>query len=159
MATSDTKNVATNRQARHDYDILDTMECGIVLRGSEVKSLREAKVALAESHGRIDGGELWLSGLHIAPWRSTGVHDLPETTRKRKLLAHREEIDRWRARVDQERLALVPLAIYFKDGRAKVELALARGRNKGDKRHAIAARDAANETRNAMGRARKGIVD
>ena len=149
------KVVATNRSARHDYDILDTVECGVMLRGSEVKSLRDAQVQIKESHARFEGGEAWLIGMHIAPHSSTGAHDLPEPDRKRKLLMHREQIDRWRMRVDLERLQLVPLSIYFKDGKAKIELGLARGRSKGDKRHAIAERDALREAQQAMGRARK----
>ena len=149
------KVVATNRSARHDYTILDTVECGLMLRGSEVKSLRDAQVQIKESHARFENGEAWLVGMHIAPHGSTGSHDLPEPDRKRKLLMHREQIDRWRMRVDLERLALVPLSIYFKDGRAKIELGLARGRSKGDKRHAIAERDALREAQQAMGRARK----
>jgi SsrA-binding protein len=149
------KVVATNRSARHDYTILDTVECGLVLRGSEVKSLRDAQVQIKESHARFEGGEAWLVGMHIAPHASTGAHDLPEPDRKRKLLMHREQIERWRMRVDLERLALVPLSIYFKDGRAKIELGLARGRSRGDKRHAIAERDAMREAQQAMGRARK----
>lgn len=149
------KVVATNRSARHDYTILDTVECGLVLRGSEVKSLRDAQVQIKESHARFEGGEAFLVGMHIAPHATTGTHDLPEPDRKRKLLMHREQIERWRMRVDLERLALVPLSIYFKDGRAKLELALARGRTKGDKRHAIAERDAMREAQQAMGRARK----
>ena len=117
------KVVATNRSARHDYTILDTVECGLVLRGSEVKSLRDAQVQIKESHARFEGGEAFLVGMHIAPHATTGIHDLPEPDRKRKLLMHREQIDRWRMRVDLERLALVPLSLYFKDGRAKIELA------------------------------------
>jgi SsrA-binding protein len=153
--TAGVKVVATNRSARHDYTILDTVECGLVLRGSEVKSLRDAQVQIKESHARFEGGEAWLIGMHIAPHASTGAHDLPEPDRKRKLLMHREQIDRWRMRVDLERLQLVPLSIYFKDGKAKIELGLARGRSKGDKRHAIAERDALREAQQAMGRARK----
>lgn len=156
MAPPGTKVVATNRVARHDYEILDTLEVGMVLLGSEVKSLREAKVTLADSYARIDDGELWLVGLHIAAWHATGIHDRPELARKRKLLARRDEIERLEARVDQERLALVPLSLYFKDGRAKLELALGRGRTKGDKRQAIAKRDADDEARDAIGRAAKG---
>ncbi len=152
---SGVKVVATNRSARHDYTILDTVECGLVLRGSEVKSLRDAQVQIKESHARFEGGEAWLIGMHIAPHATTGAHDLPEPDRRRKLLMHREQIERWRMRVDLERLALVPLSIYFKDGRAKIELALARGRTKGDRRHAIAERDALREAQQAMGRARK----
>lgn len=157
MAPPGTKAVASNRKARHDFDILDTLECGLVLRGSEVKSLREAKVQLADAYARFDGGELWLHGVHINPWHSTGEHDRPEPDRRRKLLANRVELDRLRARVDQDRLTLVPLSIYFKDGRAKVELALAKGRTKGDRRQAIASREAEAEARKAMGRAAKGM--
>ena len=153
--TAGVKVVATNRSARHDYTILDTVECGLVLRGSEVKSLRDSQVQIKESHARFENGEAWLVGMHIAPHASTGAHDLPEPDRKRKLLMHREQIERWRMRVDLERLALVPLSIYFKDGRAKIELGLARGRSRGDKRHAIAERDAMREAQQAMGRARK----
>jgi SsrA-binding protein len=147
--------VATNRSARHDYTILDTVECGLMLRGSEVKSLRDAQVQIKESHARFEAGEAWLIGMHIAPHASTGAHDLPEPDRKRKLLMHREQIDRWKMRVDLERLSLIPLSIYFRDGRAKIELGLAKGRTRGDKRHAIAERDAKREAQQAMGRARK----
>ncbi len=147
--------VATNRAARHDFTILDTVECGLMLRGSEVKSLREAQVQIKESHARFEHGEAWLIGMHIAPHASTGAHDLPEPDRRRKLLMHREQIDRWKMRVDLERLSLIPLSIYFRDGRAKIELGLAKGRTRGDKRHAIAERDAKREAQQAMGRARK----
>lgn len=150
------KLIATNRQARRDYEILDTVEAGLVLRGSEVKSLREAKVQLADSYARIDDGEAWLVGLHIAPWRTSALHSGHEPERRRKLLLHREEIDRLRARIDQDRLTMVPLSLYFKDGRAKIELALAKPRRKGDKRQAIAERDARREAQQAIGRALKG---
>ena len=131
MAPPGTKLVATNRQARHDYTILDTVEAGLVLRGSEVKSLREAQVNLKESHARIEGGECWIVGMHIAPYARTGAHDLPEPDRRRKLLLHRDQIDRLRLRLDLERLTLVPLSLYFKDGRAKVELAPRPGPHEG----------------------------
>ena len=137
-----TKAVATNRSARHDYSVLDTVEAGIMLRGSEVKSLREAQVQIKEAHVRFENGEAWLVGMHIAPYLANATHDVLEPDRKRKLLLHRGELDKLRMRVDIERLSLIPLSIYFKDGRAKVELALARGRRQYDKRHAIAARDA-----------------
>ncbi|HET7489733.1 MAG TPA: SsrA-binding protein SmpB [Acidimicrobiales bacterium] len=133
--------VAQNRKARHDYDILETFECGIALQGSEVKSVRAGKVQLRDAYARVDGGEVWLHGVHVSPYAmatSFGSHD-PE--RARKLLLHRREIDELRDRTQQGGLALVPLSMYFKDGRAKVELALARGRKTYDKRHAIAARD------------------
>jgi SsrA-binding protein len=155
MALIGDKVVASNRKARHDFTILETMEAGLVLVGSEVKSLREGHVQLADAYARASDGEMWLEGVHIAPYanaRGFGAHD-PD--RPRKLLLHGDEIGRLRARVAQERLALVPLAIYFKDGRAKVELALARGRNKGDHRAAISERDAKREADLSLGRHRK----
>ena len=149
--------VASNRVARRDYEILESLECGIELRGSEVKSLRESQVQLADAYARVSGDELWLEGVHIAPYQfanGVGAHD-PD--RRRKLLLHRDEIDRLSARVNQERLALIPLRLYFREGRAKVELGLAKGRQKGDKRQAIAERDSKREMERAIGRARKGL--
>jgi SsrA-binding protein len=157
MAPPGTKVVASNRRARHEYAILDTVEAGLVLRGSEVKSLRLGMVQVAEAYGRIVDGECWLEGLHIPPYSmATGVggHD-PD--RRRKLLLHAAEIEKLRLRVDQEHLALIPLSVYFSDGRAKVELALAKGRRKEDKRQAIAERDAKDDIRRALGRQRKGM--
>jgi len=148
--------IATNRVARRDYDILDEMECGIVLRGSEVKSLRESRSRLDEAFARVVGGELWLIGLHIPPYThgvGFGAHD-PD--RNRKLLAHRRDIDRWGALVDQQRLTMVPLSMYFKDGRVKVLLGLGRGRKRYDKRQALARRDADLEARRAIAAAAKG---
>jgi SsrA-binding protein len=157
-STSDgTQLIASNRRARYDYAVLETVEAGLVLQGSEVKSLRLGQVQLADAFARSSGDELWLEGLRISPYQfadGVGGHD-PD--RRRKLLLHREEIDRLQARVGQERLALVPLRLYFRDGRAKVELALARGRRKGDKRQAIAERDANREVERALGRHRKGV--
>ncbi len=150
------KVVATNRQARRDYDLLETVECGLVLKGAEVKSLREAKVTLADSHARIRDGQAWLIGLHLAPYASASTHELLDPDRDRKLLLHRSEIERIGSRVDQDRLALIPLRLYFRDGRAKVEIAVARGRRKYDKRQAIARRDADREAARAMARARRG---
>ena len=152
-----TKLIASNRRARFDYSVLETIEAGLVLQGSEVKSLRLGQVQLADAYARAGGDELWLEGVHIAPYQfaeGVGAHD-PD--RRRKLLLHRDEIDRLQSRIAQERLALVPLRLYFRDGRAKVELALARGRQKGDKRHAIAERDANREMERALGRRRKGL--
>ena len=150
-----TQVVATNRSARHDYTVLDTIEAGIMLRGSEVKSLREAQVQIKEAHARFENGEAWLVGMHIAPYLSNATHDVLEPDRKRKLLMHKSELEKLRMRVDIERLSLIPLSLYFKDGRAKVELALARGRSKGDKRQAIAERDSRMEIEKEIGRARK----
>ncbi len=156
MATPGTKVVATNRQARRNYEILETVECGLVLHGSEVKSLRESKVQLADAYARVDGGEVWLHSLHIAPYSHLGSFEAPAADRTRKLLLHRSQIDRLRARLDQERLSLVPLALYFKDGRAKIELGIGRGRKQYDKRQAIAERDATREAQRAMSRRASG---
>jgi SsrA-binding protein len=149
---SRSKVVATNRQARRDYDILESLECGIVLRGSEVKALRESKVQLADAYGRVNGGEVWLHGLHIAGYSHSGRFDSHAPERERKLLLHRGQINKLRTRVDQEHLTLVPLSLYFKDGRAKVELAVARGRRQHDKRQAIARRDADMDVRKTAAR-------
>jgi len=148
------RTVASNRRARHDYDILDTYECGIMLQGSEVKSLRDGKAQLSDSYARVSDGELWLFGVHIPPWQFAtgfGAHD-PD--RRRKLLLHRREIDELMGLTQQQALTLVPLSLYFRDGKAKVELALARGRKLHDKRQAIltreADREAARAARNAQ---------
>ena len=151
-----TKLVASNRQARRDFEILDTFECGVVLKGSEVKSLRDAKVQLADSHARLIDNEVWLLGLHIGAYSHSGASDGHQLTRDRKLLLHRKEIERIRVRLQQERLALVPLAMYFKDGRAKVELGVGRGRKQYDKRQVVAKRDAARDVERSMAQARRG---
>jgi len=154
-ATDGRKVIATNRQARRDFELLESIECGVVLKGSEVKSLREAHVQFADANGWIRNGEVFLVGLHIAPYlNSTGMfgHD-PDG--ERKLLLHRSEITRLKSKVDQGGLTLVPTSLYFKDGRVKVELALARGRNQRDKRQAIAKRDAELDVRRAMARSRR----
>lgn len=144
--------IATNRQARRDYEILDTWEAGIVLRGAEVKSLREAKVQLADSYARMVDGELWVFGIHVTAYSHASSHIPPDPLRERKLLLHRQQLDVIRDRLARERLSLVPLSLYFKGGRVKLELGLARGRRKVDKRQAIAARDAELEARRAMAR-------
>src|SRR5262245_49952184 len=123
-----TKLIATNRQARRNYEILETVEAGLVLRGSEVKSLRLGRVQIADAFGRIENGEIWLQSLHIAPYENSQAHTGHDPERRRKLLLHRDEIERLRAKVDEQRLSLVPLSLYFKEGRVKVDLALARGR-------------------------------
>jgi len=151
-----TKLIASNRAARHNYSIDDVVECGIVLLGSEVKSMRESQVQLADAYARIRNGEVWLEGVHVAPFAFAvgfGAHD-PD--RARKLLLHRDEIRRLKAKIDQDRVSLVPLSLYFRDGKVKVELGIGKGRAKADKRQAIAARDAAREAEREMGRYRKG---
>ena len=151
------KIVASNRRARHDYAIVDTLETGIVLQGSEVKAIRDGQVRLADAYARVINGAVWLDGVHIPPYQfahGIGAHD-PD--RARKLLLHRREIDKLQARVQTERLSLVPLALYFRNGRVKVELGLGFGRRKEDKRQAMAERDSQREIQRAMGRQRKGM--
>ena len=147
--------VASNRQARRDYDIIDTWEAGIVLKGSEVKSLREAKVTLGEAYGLIDNGELWLHSLHITAYSHAAAVFGHEADRKKKLLLHRAELDRIRSRVDQERLTVIPLSLYFKNGRAKVEIALARGRKQHDKRQALVRQAQERDADREMARVRR----
>ncbi|MCZ7526736.1 MAG: SsrA-binding protein SmpB [Acidimicrobiia bacterium] len=140
--------VIRNRRARHDYEVLDTFECGIVLRGAEVKSLRDSRANLQDSYARVEGGEVWLHGMHVSPYAfSRGELD---PVRRRKLLLHRREIEELARRTQEKGLTLVPLQVYFTDGRAKVELALARGRRRYDKRQAIAERDARREAERAL---------
>jgi SsrA-binding protein len=144
--------VAQNKKARHDYDILETVEAGIVLAGSEVKSLRDGKVQLRDSYARVEDGEVWLHGVHVAPYVFANGFGQVDPDRPRKLLLHRRQIEDLGRSLAQDALTLIPLAIYFRDGRAKVDLALARGRRKYDKRAAIAERDASRE----MARLRSG---
>ena len=133
------KVVATNRRARYNYDILDTYEAGIVLKGSEVKSLRAGQVQLKDAYGMIHGGELWLENAHIAPYSfAIGGGHSPERTRK--LLLHRREIDRLIGKMNEQGLTLVPLQIYFVRGIAKIEIALAKGRHTYDKRKKLVER-------------------
>jgi SsrA-binding protein len=144
------RQVARNRRARHDYDVLDTYECGIALKGGEVKSVRAGRVNLKDGYARVEHGEVWLHGVHVAPYAfSHGVGE-PDPDRPRKLLMHRREIDELIGRTQQQSLTLVPLTLYFKAGKAKVELALARGRRNYDKRRALAERDAKREAARAL---------
>jgi SsrA-binding protein len=155
MAPKGTKVVASNRRARHDYDVLETFECGIVLTGSEVKSIRDGKLQLKDSFARVQDGEVWLHGVHVSPYAYASGANAHDPDRSRKLLLHRGEIDELTGRTQQESLTLVPLSVYFKEGRAKVELALAKGRRRYDKRQAIAKRDADREASRAMAQARR----
>ena len=147
--------VATNRQARRDFEIVDTWECGIMLKGSEVKSLREARVTLNEAFARFEGRDLYLVGLHINAYSSASAQGGHEPARTRKLLANRHELDEMHVRVSQEHLTLVPLSLYFKDGRAKLEIGLGRGLKHYDKRQVIAKRDADLDARRAMAAQRR----
>src|SRR5437870_8328468 len=135
------KLIVDNRRARHDYHLLERFEAGIVLTGSEVKSLREGRASLQQAYADVRDGEAWLVGAHIDPYDQAGIQN-HEPERDRKLLLHRRELDSLYAKVREKGLTLVPLRLYFKDGRAKVELALARGKEQRDKRRDIAKRDA-----------------
>jgi len=148
--------VASNRKARHDYAVLDTYEAGMVLTGTEVKSLRLGRASLVDGFALIDHGEVFLHGVHI-PEYTEGTWTNHEPRRVRKLLLHKEEISRLIGKTREGGLALVPLQLYFSDGKAKVELALARGKRSYDKRHDLAKRDADREVAKALGRRRKGM--
>ena len=152
------KLIAQNKKARHDYHIEDVYEAGLVLQGTEVKSLRQGRASLVDGFVDIDGHEAWLHGVHI-PEYSQGTWTNHSARRKRKLLLNREEIDKIERRVNEKGLTVVPLSLYFKDGRAKVEIALAKGKKSWDKRHAIAERTARRETEQAVGRRLKGMRD
>ncbi|MCL5961359.1 MAG: SsrA-binding protein SmpB [Chloroflexi bacterium] len=143
------KVVATNRKAYHDYFIAETYEAGLALTGTEIKSVRAGKVSLREGYAKIERGEAWLVGVHIAPYEQGSYYN-PDSRRSRKLLLHRSEIDRLRGKLDERGLTLIPLRVYLKGGRAKVELGLARGKKLYDKREAIAERDAKRQIERAM---------
>jgi SsrA-binding protein len=145
--------VIRNRRARYDYHVLDAFECGIVLAGSEVKSIRDGRANLQDAYARVEDGEVWLHGMHVAPYEFSRTE--LEPTRRRKLLLHRKEIDNLERATGEKGVTLVPLRVYFKDGRAKVELAIAKGKRSYDKRRAIAERDAKREAERAL----KGIRD
>jgi SsrA-binding protein len=149
------KPVATNRRARHNYEVLETFEAGISLVGPEVKSLRDGRANLREAYGVIRHGEAFLQKMHISPYEPARRANPEDPTRERKLLLHRAEIDKLEGKVEERGLTLVPLSVYFKDGRAKVELALARGKHTYDKRAALKKREDDEAARRAM-RARGG---
>ncbi|KNA91694.1 MULTISPECIES: SsrA-binding protein SmpB [Gordonia] len=157
MAREKGRNViASNRKARHNYAILDTYEAGVALVGTEVKSLREGKASLVDAFATIDDGEVWLRGLNIAEYGG-GSWTNHTPLRKRKLLMHRSEIDNLIGKIRDGNLTLVPLSLYFNDGKVKVELALARGKQAHDKRHDIARRTAQREVERELGRRVKGM--
>ena len=137
-----------NRRARHEYFILDSYECGIALVGSEVKSIRDGRANIGEAYARIEDGEVWLYGMHVSPYPFARIGHDP--TRRRKLLLHRSEIDRLVGKLNEPGLTLVPLKVYFRNGMAKLELAVARGKRQWDKRQALAERDAQRETDRAL---------
>ena len=150
------ETIAQNRRAHHDYSIEDTFEAGIVLRGTEIKSVRGHKVSLADAYARIDRDEAWIVGLHIAPWESADVRFNHEPKRARKLLLHRHEIDELLGKTKAKGLTLVPLAIYINDaGKAKLSLGLARGKQTWDRRREIQERDAKRDTERQLAESRK----
>jgi SsrA-binding protein len=145
------KVIATNRRATHDYEVLERLEAGLVLAGTEIKSVRAGKVSLQDGYARVDGGEGWLENVYIAPYEHGNRFNL-ESRRRRKLLLHRDELNRLVGKVQERGLTVVPLKVYIKGSRAKVELAVARGRKLYDKRQAIAERDADREIERAFKR-------
>jgi SsrA-binding protein len=142
------KPIASNRRARYEYEILDSIEAGIVLSGPEVKSLRAGRANLSDAYAILRGSEVVLRNLHISPYQQAGRENA-DPTRDRKLLLHRQEINRLRSKVAEKGLTLVPLSLYWKNGRAKVDLAVARGKRRYDKREAIRRREQDREVRRA----------
>lgn len=147
---TETKSIATNRKALHDYFIEDTYEAGLALTGSEIKSVRRGKVQLRDAYARVERGEVWLHNAHISPYEESGAYFNHDPDRPRKLLLHRHEIDSLLGKVQAKGLTLVPLRLYIKNGRAKIEIAVARGKRNYDKREAIAERDAQREIERAL---------
>ncbi|MEO8106021.1 MAG: SsrA-binding protein SmpB [Actinomycetes bacterium] len=147
--------VAQNRKARHDYHIEDTVEAGLVLTGTEVKSLREGRASLVDGYAAVNDGELWLHNVHI-PEYTQGTWTNHEPRRVRKLLLHRDQIRRLAAKTQETGLTIIPIALYFKDGYAKVEIGVARGKKSYDKRHALAEREAKRDADRAMARRGRG---
>ncbi|WP_107771375.1 SsrA-binding protein SmpB [Nocardioides sediminis] len=150
--------IAQNKKARHDYHIEDTFEAGMVLQGTEVKSLRAGRASLVDGFVDLDGGEVWLHGVHI-PEYAQGTWTNHAARRKRKLLLNRAEITKLERKVSDKGYTIVPLSLYFKDGRAKVEIALAKGKKEYDKRHSLAERQANREKEQAVQRRLKGYRD
>ena len=150
--------IAQNKKARHDYLIEDTFEAGMVLQGTEVKSLRAGRASLVDGFVDLDNGEVWLHGVHI-PEYAQGTWTNHAARRKRKLLLNRAEITKLERKVSDKGYTIVPLALYFKDGRAKVEIALAKGKKEYDKRHSLAERQANREKEQAVQRRLKGYRD
>lgn len=144
--------VATNRRGHFDYEIVDTFEAGLVLTGPEVKSLRDGRANLGDAYASVHRGELWLEKLHISPYEPATRANPADPQRRRKLLVHRHEIDRLDGRVAEKGLTLIPLTLYFRQGRAKVEMGLARGKHRHDKRHSIRERELNRETQRSMRR-------
>ncbi len=143
------KVVAVNRKARHEYEVEEVYEAGLVLTGTEIKSVRASRANLQDSYARIDNQEVWVYNMHISPYEAGNRYNV-EPKRPRKLLLHRREIERLRGRVEQRGLTLIPLQLYLRDGRAKLEVGLARGKHLQDRREDIARRTADREIERAM---------
>ena len=150
--------IAQNKKARHDFHIEDTWEAGMVLQGTEVKSLREGRASLVDGFVDLDNGEVWLHNVHI-PEYLNGSWTNHAARRKRKLLLNRAEIDKMQRKVGDKGYTIIPLSLYFKDGRAKVEIAIAKGKKEFDKRHSLAERQADREKEQAVQRRLKGMTD
>ena len=150
--------IAQNKKARHDFHIEDTYEAGLVLQGTEVKSLREGRASLVDGFVDVDNGEVWLHNVHI-PEYAQGSWTNHAAKRKRKLLLNRSEIHKIERKIGDKGYTIVPLSLYFKDGRAKIEIALAKGKKEYDKRHSLAERQANREKEQAVQRRLKGITD
>ena len=148
---NDGRTFAINRRARYDYEVLDSIEAGLSLLGTEIKAMREGRATIAEAFGKAEKGQMWLMNAHIAPYSASGPES-HDPTRPRKLLLHKEQITRLSKQVDERGLTLIPLRLYLKGHRAKVELALAKGRRNYDKRRAIIDRDREKEARQAIRR-------
>lgn len=154
------KLIAQNKKARHDYTVIDTYECGLVLTGTEVKSLRQGRASLVDGFVSVESGEAWLYNVHV-PEYSQGTWTNHSARRKRKLLMHREEIDKLERKADESGHTVVPLSLYFKDGRAKVEIALAKGKKEYDKRQTLREKQDTRETQrtiSAIRRKQRGTV-
>lgn len=143
--------VVTNRKARHDYHVLESIEAGLVLTGTEVKSLRQRRANLTDGYAHMDGGEMWLHGMHISPYEQ-GSYANVDPVRKRKLLLHRDEIRRLAGKVKDKGMTLIPLRVYFRKNRAKVELGVCRGKKSYDKREDIARRETERDIRRTYAR-------
>jgi SsrA-binding protein len=154
-STDEFKTIATNRRARHDYLIEETYEAGVSLMGSEVKTLRDGKASLQDSYAVVRNEEVFLVGVHIPPYPQASIRN-HEPTRIRKLLLHRDEIRRLIGKTAERGYTLIPMRLYFKRNKVKVELGLGRGKRKHDKREAIAAREAQREMEHRRGRIRRG---
>jgi SsrA-binding protein len=158
IVDEDEKVIANNRRARHEYHIEESFEAGLALTGTEVKALRQGRASLTEAYARVEGDEVWLHHLHIPPYDAGNIFN-HEPMRRRKLLLHRRQIDRLAGRAAQKGYTIVPLRLYFTRGRAKIEIALARGKKLYDKREAIGRREAGREAQRAVKRTVGGRRD